>query len=41
MGQARTTRPRLTTSTRFALLFVNHLPQFRVIGLRFFETNLS
>ena len=34
-------RARLAASTRFALLFFNHLPQFRVIGLRFFETNLS
>jgi hypothetical protein len=37
----RTTRAWLAASTRFALLFFNHLPQFRVIGLRFFETNLS
>jgi hypothetical protein len=31
---------RLATSSLFACLFFDHLPQFRLIGLRFLKTNL-
>ena len=40
-GQQGTVRPPLVASPRFAWLVAEHLPQFRLICLRFFETNLS
>jgi hypothetical protein len=40
-GHERTTRAWLAASPRFAWLVAEHLPQFRLICLRFFEANLS
>ena len=41
MGHERATRARLAAAPRFAWLVFEHLPQFRLMCLRFFETNLS